>query len=267
MTEKKLSRRDAIKLIGAAAGASVLANLPSKWSKPELTGGVLPAHAQTSCVGYVPGSQSFSSPGINFNFTVPVCVTSLTVDAYGAAGGTAENSTGGLGGRTTFVITVTPGELLTVSVGGVGGNGDPAGGSGGTGGTNGGGNGGFGGSGGGAGGGWSGILRGAAMLVVAGGGGGGSPFANGGLGGNTTGGAGQGANLGGGGTQIAGGTGGYLGGDGASGAGGNGQGGVSSGGGGGGGGYFGGGGGSSFPVGATHSQDVQSGDGQVILSW
>ena len=48
--QNKISRRDAIKLIGAATGATVLANLPSKWSKPELTGGVLPAHAQTSCL-------------------------------------------------------------------------------------------------------------------------------------------------------------------------------------------------------------------------
>jgi hypothetical protein len=44
----KLSRRDALKLLGAAAGASVLANLPSEWSTPQLTAGVLPAHAQTS---------------------------------------------------------------------------------------------------------------------------------------------------------------------------------------------------------------------------
>ena len=48
---KKLSRRDTIKLLGAAAGAAALANLPSKWSKPELVSGVLPAHAQTSCLG------------------------------------------------------------------------------------------------------------------------------------------------------------------------------------------------------------------------
>lgn len=50
MTEqpKKLSRRDAIKVLGAAAGASVLATLPTKWTKPEITAGVLPAHAQTS---------------------------------------------------------------------------------------------------------------------------------------------------------------------------------------------------------------------------
>ena len=47
--QKKLSRREAIKLLGAGAGASLLANLPSKWSKPDLTGGTMPAFAQTSC--------------------------------------------------------------------------------------------------------------------------------------------------------------------------------------------------------------------------
>jgi hypothetical protein len=45
---KQMSRRDAMKLLGAAAGATVLANLPTKWNTPELTAGVLPAHAQTS---------------------------------------------------------------------------------------------------------------------------------------------------------------------------------------------------------------------------
>ena len=47
-TDKQLSRRDALKLLGAAAGASVLANLPSKWSTPQSVAGVLPAHAATS---------------------------------------------------------------------------------------------------------------------------------------------------------------------------------------------------------------------------
>jgi hypothetical protein len=45
---KKISRRDAIKLLGAVTGATVLANLPSKWKTPQLARGVLPAHAQTS---------------------------------------------------------------------------------------------------------------------------------------------------------------------------------------------------------------------------
>ncbi len=47
---KTMSRRDAMKILGAAAGASVLAGLPTKWSKPELAAGVLPAHAQTTGV-------------------------------------------------------------------------------------------------------------------------------------------------------------------------------------------------------------------------
>lgn len=55
MTQKthKVSRRDAIKLLGAAAGAAMLANVPTKWSKPSLMSGVLPAHAQTSCFSLV----------------------------------------------------------------------------------------------------------------------------------------------------------------------------------------------------------------------
>ena len=51
-TSKKISRRDAIKLLGAATGAAMLANLPSKWKTPELASGVLPAHAQTSGLLY-----------------------------------------------------------------------------------------------------------------------------------------------------------------------------------------------------------------------
>jgi hypothetical protein len=48
MPEKKLSRRDAMKLLGAAIGGAALANLPSKWNTPEMTSGVLPAHARQS---------------------------------------------------------------------------------------------------------------------------------------------------------------------------------------------------------------------------
>jgi hypothetical protein len=51
MSEEKknqLSRRDALKVLSAAAGATALANLPKKWDTPKLLSGVLPAHAQTS---------------------------------------------------------------------------------------------------------------------------------------------------------------------------------------------------------------------------
>ena len=45
---KEISRRDAIKILAAVAGATALVNLPDKWTKPGMEVGVLPAHAQTS---------------------------------------------------------------------------------------------------------------------------------------------------------------------------------------------------------------------------
>ena len=87
---KRLSRRDALKLLGTVTGASVLANLPSKWSKPGLSMGVLPAHAQTSGT-----SQTFTGLGPH-TFTVPSGVTLITVEAAGGQGGG-----GGQGGINT----------------------------------------------------------------------------------------------------------------------------------------------------------------------
>ncbi|MCB2179931.1 twin-arginine translocation signal domain-containing protein [bacterium] len=69
----QLSRRDALKVLGAAAGATALANLPKKWNSPELLSGVLPAHAQTSilptptpepaCVDYAVTLELLTSGG------------------------------------------------------------------------------------------------------------------------------------------------------------------------------------------------------------
>jgi hypothetical protein len=73
-SSKKLSRRDAIKILGAAVGASVLANLPSKWSTPEIAKGVLPAHAQTSAVlaTLQCGPDAFPSQTFAVNSTVTI---------------------------------------------------------------------------------------------------------------------------------------------------------------------------------------------------
>jgi len=231
-----------------------------------------------------PGSQTFNFTGAAQQFIVPAGVTSLTVDAYGAQGGNALFATGGQGGRITATITVSPGETLTVNVGGQGQSVSTNA----TGGYNGGGDGGGTGAAGG-GGGASDVRRGATLLVVAGGGGGaGHNSNNGGAGGGTTGGNGSSGTGdgggGGGGTQVGGGSGGAgvwggtTGGNGSSALGGTGG---NGGGGGGGGGYFGGGGGggsleshsggggggSSFPAGATHQQGVRSGNGLVVISW
>jgi len=52
---KEISRRDAIKILAAVAGATALVNLPDKWTKPGMEVGVLPAHAQTSLASIVAG--------------------------------------------------------------------------------------------------------------------------------------------------------------------------------------------------------------------
>lgn len=253
-------------------------------------------------------SETRNFTGSAANYVVPTGVTSITVDVRGAQGGASSDGSGdpGLGGRVQAVIPVTPGETLSIRVGGAGGTGTP---TGGTAGSNGGARGGtyvasdFT-NGGGGGGGMTYIRRSSTDLVVAGGGGGASRK-DGGAGGGTTGSAGQNATAGsplagggGGGTQSAGGAGGTRGGDnagdqtnyeagvaGSSLAGGSG-GDINSGafnrsGGGGGGGYFGGGGagsgggaggggGSSYSdpanTGTVHTQGFQTGNGQVLIT-
>lgn len=264
-------------------------NLPSPaWGGAAVaTGGYMYQVGGTSFNG-----QTFTSQGAN-SYVVPAGVTSLTLKAWGGGGGsgaggaTGVGGAGGGGGYGTSTITVTPGETLTVYIGG-----------GGTGGIH---NAlGVRGGGGGGGGGFTTIYRGATPLLIAAGGGGGGGGRNavaggaGGAGGGTSGVAGTQGSAnngagGGAGTQTAGGGGGTggnnsgaagssltggAGADGnastsgsdgsgaAGGGGGGGNGGIANqaitraAGGGGGGGYFGGGGG-----GATSSIDTAAGGG------
>ena len=62
-------------------------------------------------------TQTFNYTGSVQTFTVPACVTSLTVDVSGAKGG----ASGGNGGRVQGAMSVTPGEVLNIYVGGMGG--------------------------------------------------------------------------------------------------------------------------------------------------
>jgi len=239
-----------------------------------------------------PVSETFNFTGDVQTFTVPVGVTSISVDVLGAKAGNNNIYSGGNGGRVQAVIPVTPGEVLNIYVGQLGVNtsqNNPSvynggGGvfsyvSGGTAGT---------------GGGASDIRRSpytsADRLVVAGGGGGGGYENIGGHGGGLVGQDGvpysSWPNSGGkGGTQFMGGAPGVAccscptyttagtilqGGNGA---------GDGAGGGGGGGGYYGGGGscfaggggGSSYTVSGltevTHTQGFNTGAGQVVVTY
>lgn len=143
-------------------------------------------------------TQSFSYTGAAQTWTVPANVYSVTMELWGAQGGAGEGNSGtpngGLGGYIKATVTVTPGEVLQVRVGGQG----VAGSSTAAGGYNGGGQGGRYTCDGGGGGGATDVRRGAYALadrlVIAGGGGGGGGDSNltnlggaGGGGGYTTG--------------------------------------------------------------------------------
>jgi uncharacterized repeat protein (TIGR01451 family) len=167
-----------LRRIGAVVATMLVASVTAVVA-PVLTG---PASATT---------VTYGSPGTH-SFVVPAGVTSISATVEGASGGTGGGAgTGGAGGGGAVVpdttLAVTPGETLTIYVGGAGTNGG-AGGIGGSGsagpggsGLASGGSGGAGGlygvnergGGGGGGGGASAIVRGTTPLVVGGGGGGG----------------------------------------------------------------------------------------------
>ena len=156
-------------------------------------------------------ATTFSYTGAVQTYTVPLGVTSIQLETWGAQGGSATGldgvpATGGLGGYAIGNLEVTPGQILEVYVGGEGDDSGPGGyNGGGQAGTN------YGCAGGGA----SDIRTGAYTLsdrVIVGGGGGGGAFGSygnpGGHGGGLTGGMGSsggGFTAGSGGTQIAGG--------------------------------------------------------------
>ena len=248
------------------------------------------------------GSQTFTYTGSVQTFTVPIGVTSLSVDVQGAQGGYCYPAInpGANGGRVTANLTVTPGQVLEIYVGGLAGDGNLS--VGGAAGFNGGGQGAvYVGSYAGGGGGGASDIRispytlNDRLMVAGGGGGSGYDYATptydrGGLGGDLIGETGYHGNVigqsgypGGGGSQVAGGVAGFYSGYcgatagsfGIGGAGGP----CTNSGGGGGGGYYGGGGGvwagggggSSYTnpsaSNIVHTQGFKSGDGLITLNW
>ncbi|MFO0357738.1 MAG: glycine-rich protein, partial [Sphingobacteriaceae bacterium] len=65
-------------------------------------------------------SSTFNYTGALQNYTVPVGVTSITVDVKGARGGNNSSYLGGFGGRVVGVLSVSPGQVLQLNVGGSG---------------------------------------------------------------------------------------------------------------------------------------------------
>ena len=67
-----------------------------------------------------PVVQTFSYTGSIVDFTVPSCVSSISMQAWGAQGGSIPGYPGGLGAYMSGVFTVSAGQVLRVLVGGQG---------------------------------------------------------------------------------------------------------------------------------------------------
>jgi hypothetical protein len=92
-----------------------------RWRTATLTLGICGAVALTATPAALADTQTYTTPGEHM-FTVPAGVTSLTVDAIGAQGGTTFDGGygGGHGADVTGTLTVLPGETLYIEVGGRG---------------------------------------------------------------------------------------------------------------------------------------------------
>lgn len=81
----------------------LLVAAPAEATPPECTTSIITAVGTTSCV-------------------VPLGIESIDVNIYGARGGASSNGPGAFGALVTTTLHVSPGETLTINVGGIGGS-------------------------------------------------------------------------------------------------------------------------------------------------
>jgi hypothetical protein len=164
---------NSINWYSAAVGGNYLGNSPSATGFPSSLTSTTTYYAEALVGGIaVSGSSTFGFTGGMQTFIVPPGITSVQIECYGGQGSAALSAAPGLGGLGAYAsgsLTVTPGQVLNIFVGGQGGI--P------TGGYNGGGNGGDASAGGGGGATdvrVGGITLGNRVIVAGGGGGGGT---------------------------------------------------------------------------------------------
>ncbi|MGW6709257.1 Ig-like domain-containing protein [Streptomyces sp. NPDC054956] len=120
--------RTALVLGAAGLLAALVAPLTASADPAETAGPCGPAAVFTAS----PPACTYDSAGTDV-FTVPAGVSALTVDLYGAEGGSAagfvspnppnEGAPGGLGGHTRATLAVTPGQAVQITRGAVGSSG------------------------------------------------------------------------------------------------------------------------------------------------
>jgi hypothetical protein len=127
----KVSRRDAVKILAAAVGATALSNLPGKWTKPSLNVGILPAHALTSGHTLTVGADQIDNfclstalvstvtispadPGILMKYTI-IPDPSITISSPPSLTGTALTNSSGVASL-TFTAATSAAHAVTVGV-------------------------------------------------------------------------------------------------------------------------------------------------------
>jgi len=151
---------------GGSIGSSTIENPSLSWTAPgnhDVSLTVISAGCFTTTTQSIKiATQTvFNYTGSSQSFIVPAGVTTMTIEAIGAQGGNTTEGiggTGGMGASMKGTFNVTPGNTLTIGVGG-----QPSS---------------FSSNGGGGGGGSSGVKNGTTVLIVAGGGGGGGYYSN-----------------------------------------------------------------------------------------
>ncbi len=101
----------------AATGGTLITTLPSATNYPVSPAATTTYYAESVIVNAgTPVTQTFGYTGAITTWTVPAGVTSVTINAKGAQGGTS-TGTGGLGANMTGTFAVTPGQVLSILAG------------------------------------------------------------------------------------------------------------------------------------------------------
>ena len=101
----------------AATGGTLITTLPSATNYPVSPAATTTYYAESVIVNAgTPVTQTFDYTGAITTWTVPAGVTSVTINAKGAQGGTS-TGTGGLGANMTGTFAVTPGQVLSILAG------------------------------------------------------------------------------------------------------------------------------------------------------
>jgi hypothetical protein len=85
LSQTKLSRRDLLKALAAATGATIISTIPNKWVTPIIEIGALPAHAQASQLGSIQVTITVQAFRPNRSKPAPSCSPTWKVRVHNSS--------------------------------------------------------------------------------------------------------------------------------------------------------------------------------------